>query len=51
MRFMLAMLLASTACVARAAPMADVTAWNAARQMGIGINIGNTLERRRASNG
>jgi endoglucanase len=30
--------------VARAAPMADVTAWDAARQMGLGVNIGNTLD-------
>ena len=27
-----------------AAPMADLTAWDAAKQMGIGVNIGNTLE-------
>jgi len=27
-----------------AEPMADITAWDAARQMGIGVNIGNTLE-------
>jgi endoglucanase len=27
-----------------AEPMADLAAWDAARQMGIGVNIGNTLE-------
>lgn len=29
---------------AHAAPLADVSAWDAARQMGVGVNIGNTLE-------
>jgi len=35
----------SLAGTARAAdPMADLSAWDAAAQMGIGVNIGNTLE-------
>src|SRR5262245_40030832 len=35
----------SLAGIARAAePMADLNAWDAAKQMGIGVNIGNTLE-------
>lgn len=37
--------MASLACTAHAAdPMADITAWDAAKQMGIGVNIGNTLD-------
>jgi endoglucanase len=32
------------ASAAHAAPMADLDAWDAAKQMGIGVNIGNTLE-------
>ena len=32
------------ATAAHAAPMADLDAWDAAQQMGIGINIGNTLD-------
>jgi len=32
------------AAVRAAEPMADITAWDAARQMGIGVNIGNTLD-------
>ena len=37
-----ALLLANAARAAE--PMADITAWDAAKQMGIGVNIGNTLD-------
>src|SRR5215212_5424455 len=41
---------ATAACVlaligaAQATPIADLSAWDAAQQMGIGVNIGNTLD-------
>ena len=46
-RFLLAGFLAlvTAVCVARPAePMADLDAWTAAKLMGVGVNIGNTLE-------
>src|SRR5881397_4315357 len=39
-----ALLMALPFCAARAAPMADLSAWDAAQQMGLGVNIGNTLD-------
>jgi len=42
--FCLALVAALALSAAHAAPMADVGAWDAAKQMGIGVNIGNTLE-------
>ena len=46
-RFLVASILwvATSVCVARPAePLAELDAWNAAELMGVGVNIGNTLE-------
>jgi endoglucanase len=39
-----ALLIALTLSTAHAAPIADIPAWVAAQQMGVGVNIGNTLD-------
>ena len=48
MKFHVASILLAALLLANAAraaePMADITAWDAAKQMGIGVNIGNTLD-------
>jgi endoglucanase len=39
-----ALLIGLCVSAAQAAPIADLSAWDAAKQMGLGVNIGNTLE-------